>query len=83
MEVLQPRKGQSKAFPHPKGWEWLLGLGRKGEEGFIPNLGSLDADRKGSGGVPSVVKEQLTGAGTGGCVTLLLGRGEETSAYQW
>lgn len=42
------KKGLEQGLPHPKGWEWLLGLGGKGEEGFIPNLGSLDTWRKGS-----------------------------------
>lgn len=49
---LAAKKGPEQGLPHPKGWEWLLGLGRKGEEGFIPNLGSLDTDKKGSGESP-------------------------------
>lgn len=43
---LAAKKGPEQGLPYPNGWEWLHGLGRKGEEGFIPNLGSLDTDRK-------------------------------------
>lgn len=54
-ESLTAKKGLEQGLPHPNQREWLPGFGGMGEEGFIPNLGSLDTCRE----VPSAVRGQL------------------------
>lgn len=54
-ESLAAKKGLEQGPPDPNRWEWLLGFGGMGEEGFIPNLGLLDTCRE----VPSAVRGQL------------------------